>query len=70
LNKDYCYGEPMNKVKLTVVPVFKNDTLAWVFSTLYSSSINQDLIPTLFNEWTAENNLLNYNLQSQGKETG
>jgi hypothetical protein len=60
----------MNKVKLTVVPVFKNDTLAWVFSTLYSSSINQDLIPTLFNEWTAENNLLNYNLQSQGKETG
>ena len=70
LNENFCYGQPLNKVKLTVIPVFNNDTLTWVFSTLYSSSINQDLIPTLTNEWIAENNLLNYTLQLKEKETG
>jgi hypothetical protein len=53
-----CYSEPINKLVITVIPVYANNTLKWTFSTLYTSSISQSVIPQLVQLWTADDSVL------------
>lgn len=56
----YCYSEPINRMIIAVLPDFdeKSGKLNWVFSTLYSSAIDQDILPQLLSHWTADDNVL------------
>ena len=47
----YCYSDPINQLKLTVLPSLdpRNNTLFWTFSVSYSSAIDQKLMQMLLN---------------------